>query len=184
LATTPPACERGPCCGLAFVSFPLAKAMKSRACPPFCSPLLWCLSLCSRFSTCGKAPSLAPQIRLQFFPYFRVGPISTILAPALHLRHARNRPVSLILAVPLGIGAAIFRGTRSCKKFRTRSNFFIDLLAAVPSVIYGLLGVFIVVPLMANTFSRLSNTPSFSPALSGTGLRHRFLTAGLSSPLW
>src|SRR5258708_28202743 len=56
--------------------------------------------------------------------------------------------VSLLIAVPLGIGAAIFLAELAPARVSDTLEFFIDLLAAVPSVIYGLLGVFIVVPLI------------------------------------
>src|SRR5262249_27893963 len=56
--------------------------------------------------------------------------------------------VALLIAVPLGLGAAIFLAELAPPKISDSLQFFIDLLAAVPSVIYGLLGVFIVVPLM------------------------------------
>ena len=54
--------------------------------------------------------------------------------------------VSLAIAVPLGIGAAIFLAELAPQKVSDTLQFFIDLLAAVPSVIYGLLGIFIIVP--------------------------------------
>src|SRR6266436_2907877 len=56
--------------------------------------------------------------------------------------------VALLIAVPLGIGAAIFLAELAPARLSDTLEFFIDLLAAVPSVIYGLLGIFIVVPLM------------------------------------
>src|SRR5437879_7405457 len=55
---------------------------------------------------------------------------------------------ALLIAVPLGIGAAIFLAELAPARLSDTLEFFIDLLAAVPSVIYGLLGVFIVIPLM------------------------------------
>src|SRR6266480_7064675 len=56
--------------------------------------------------------------------------------------------VALLIAVPLGIGAALFLAELAPARVSGTLEFFIDLLAAVPSVIYGVLGVFIVVPLM------------------------------------
>src|SRR5271170_3583917 len=56
--------------------------------------------------------------------------------------------VALLLAVPLGIGASIFLAELAPPRVSDTLQFFIDLLAAVPSVIYGVLGIFIVVPLM------------------------------------
>ena len=54
----------------------------------------------------------------------------------------------MIIAVPLGLGAAIFLAELAPRRISDILTFMIDLLAAVPSVIYGLLGVFILVPLM------------------------------------
>jgi phosphate transport system permease protein len=48
--------------------------------------------------------------------------------------------ISLILAVPLGIGAAIFLAELAPARVSDVLQFFIDLLAAVPCVIYGVLG--------------------------------------------
>ena len=76
--------------------------------------------------------------------------------------------VSLVIAVPLGLAAAIFLAElapRECSA--TRIAFLIDLLAAVPSVIYGLLGIFIVVPLMRTTIGpALKSTLGISSAFS------------------
>ena len=48
---------------------------------------------------------------------------------------------ALLLAAPLGIGAAIFTGEFLPARFRLGVKIVIELLAGVPSVIYGLLGV-------------------------------------------
>jgi len=59
-------------------------------------------------------------------------------------------------------------------------QFFIDLLAAVPSVIYGLLGVFIVVPLMREYVQpALKNSLGFLPLFQGPAYGLGFLTAGI-----
>ncbi|MGA8923515.1 MAG: phosphate ABC transporter permease subunit PstC, partial [Candidatus Dormiibacterota bacterium] len=46
--------------------------------------------------------------------------------------------VSLIIAVPLGVGAAIFLSELAPPKISSGLSFVIDLLAAVPSVVYGM----------------------------------------------
>lgn len=56
--------------------------------------------------------------------------------------------LALAIAVPLGLGAAIFLSELAPPRISDALTFVIELLAAVPSVIYGLLGVFILVPLM------------------------------------
>jgi len=76
--------------------------------------------------------------------------------------------VSLAIAVPLGIGAAIFLAELAPQKISDTLQFFIDLLAAVPSVIYGLLGVFIIVPVMREYIQPfLKSTLGFLPIFTG-----------------
>ena len=88
--------------------------------------------------------------------------------------------VSLVMAVPLGIGAAIFLAELAPARLSDALEFFIDLLAAVPSVIYGLLGVFIVVPLMRDYVQpALKNTLGFLPLFTGPAYGIGFLTAGI-----
>ena len=88
--------------------------------------------------------------------------------------------VSLVIAVPLGIGAAIFLAELAPARLSDALEFFIDLLAAVPSVIYGLLGVFIVVPLMRDYLQpALKNTLGFLPIFQGPAYGIGFLTAGI-----
>lgn len=56
--------------------------------------------------------------------------------------------LALAMAVPLGVGAAVFLSELAPPRISDGLTFIIELLAAVPSVIYGLLGIFILVPLM------------------------------------
>jgi phosphate transport system permease protein len=88
--------------------------------------------------------------------------------------------VSLVIAVPLGIGAAIFLAELAPARISDTLEFFIDLLAAVPSVIYGLLGVFIVVPLMRQYIQPgLKHSLGFLPLFQGPAYGVGFLTGGI-----
>ena len=88
--------------------------------------------------------------------------------------------VSLAIAVPLGIGAAIFLAELAPQKVSDTLQFFIDLLAAVPSVIYGLLGIFIIVPLMREYIQPfLKATLGFLPLFTGPAYGIGFFTAGI-----
>jgi phosphate transport system permease protein len=88
--------------------------------------------------------------------------------------------VALSIAVPLGIGAAIFLAELATARLSDALEFFIDLLAAVPSVIYGLLGIFIVVPVMRDVIQpALKNTLGFIPLFKGPAFGIGFLTAGV-----
>jgi len=57
--------------------------------------------------------------------------------------------VALIIAVPLSIGVAVFTTEMCPKKLRGPLSFFVELLAAIPSVIYGLWAIFVLVPLLS-----------------------------------
>jgi phosphate transport system permease protein len=56
--------------------------------------------------------------------------------------------LALLIAVPLGVGAAVFLTELAPKRLAELLMFAIELLAAVPSVILGLMGIFILVPFM------------------------------------
>ncbi|PYT83065.1 MAG: phosphate ABC transporter permease subunit PstC [Acidobacteria bacterium] len=88
--------------------------------------------------------------------------------------------VALLIAVPLGLGAAIFLAELAPVRLSDNLEFFIDLLAAVPSVIYGLLGIFIVIPLMRQYIQpALKSTLGFLPFFQGPAYGLGFLTAGV-----
>ena len=56
--------------------------------------------------------------------------------------------LALLIAVPLGVGAAVFLTELAPKRLAEVLMFAIELLAAVPSVILGLMGIFLLVPAM------------------------------------
>jgi phosphate transport system permease protein len=92
--------------------------------------------------------------------------------------------VALCLAVPLGLASAIFLSELAPRKISDVISFLIDLLAAVPSVIYGLLGIFIVVPLMRTTIGpalihTLGQVPYFGGLFRPPNYGVGFLTAGI-----
>ncbi len=88
--------------------------------------------------------------------------------------------ISLIIAVPLGLAAAVFLSELAPRSISDTISFLIDLLAAVPSVIFGLLGIFIVVPMMRTTIGPvLKHTLGFLPLFQGPNYGVGFLTAGI-----
>src|ERR1700682_3046679 len=88
--------------------------------------------------------------------------------------------VALLIAVPLGIGAAIFLAELAPPTLSDGLTFVIDLLAAVPSVIYGLLGIFILVPLLRRYVEPfLMGALGFLPLFRGSGYGVGFLAAGV-----
>lgn len=83
--------------------------------------------------------------------------------------------VALLIAVPLGVAAAIFLSEMAPPRLSNVLTFLIELLAAVPSVIYGLLGIFILVPIIRTylvpVLTRLFGyLPIFSGAFYGVSM--------------
>ncbi|MEO7719837.1 MAG: phosphate ABC transporter permease subunit PstC [Capsulimonas sp.] len=54
--------------------------------------------------------------------------------------------LALLIAVPISIGSAVFLSELAPKWLRTPMTFLIELLAAIPSVVYGLWGIFVMLP--------------------------------------
>jgi len=59
--------------------------------------------------------------------------------------------VALVFAVPIGLGTAIFLAVYAPPRVRAAISPVVELLAAVPSVVYGLWGLLILAPIMAHT---------------------------------
>jgi phosphate transport system permease protein len=88
--------------------------------------------------------------------------------------------VSLLIAVPLGVGAAIFLAELAPPFISDALTFVIELLAAVPSVIYGLLGIFVLVPVLRSVVEPfLKSTLGFLPLFQGPMYGVGFLAAGV-----
>jgi len=88
--------------------------------------------------------------------------------------------LALIIGVPLGIGAAIFLAELAPPKISDGLVFVIELLAAVPSVIYGLLAIFTLVPFVRDFVApALGGTLGFLPFFQGpSGAGLSFLAGG------
>ncbi len=83
--------------------------------------------------------------------------------------------IALLLAVPIGVGTAILLSENFLpSSIRTILVFLVELLAAIPSVVYGLWGIFVVIPILRPIGSWLNSTlgwlPIFSTPLTGPGM--------------
>jgi phosphate transport system permease protein len=88
--------------------------------------------------------------------------------------------IALFLAVPLGVGVAIFLAELAPRKISDSCAFLIELLAAIPSVVYGLIGVFVLVPVMREYIQPfLIKTLGFLPLFRGPAYGVGMLTAGI-----
>ncbi|MGB9662398.1 MAG: phosphate ABC transporter permease subunit PstC [Moorellaceae bacterium] len=88
--------------------------------------------------------------------------------------------VALLLAVPLSLGIAIYLAELAPPWLREPLSFLVELLAAIPSVIYGLWGLFVLVPwLRTSVQPLLGRTLGFLPLFQGPPLGVGMLAAGL-----
>jgi phosphate transport system permease protein len=88
--------------------------------------------------------------------------------------------IGLIFAVPVGVGAALFLAEGVPRRMQTWFSFFVELLAAIPSVVYGLWGYVVVIPFLGHhVFPFLVKWLGFLPFFSGpAGSGYGLLTAG------
>lgn len=77
--------------------------------------------------------------------------------------------IALIFATPLGLGSALFLVFYAPRRLRRPLTSLIDLMAAVPSIIYGLWGAFQLRPHLEPTAQWLSTHLSFIPFFAGSG---------------
>ena len=83
--------------------------------------------------------------------------------------------IGLILAVPIGVGTALLLSENFLpSQVQLVLVFLVELLAAIPSVVYGVWGIFVLVPILTNLGKWLHNylgwLPIFSSAPTGPGM--------------
>ncbi len=88
--------------------------------------------------------------------------------------------IGLVIAVPISLGAAVFLTELSPSWLRSPASFLIEMLAAIPSVIIGLWGLFILVPFIRSPVeSWLGSHLGFLPLFQGPPFGVGFLAAGV-----
>ena len=88
--------------------------------------------------------------------------------------------IALVIAVPLSLGVAIYLTEFAPKAIRQTVAFLIGLLAAIPSVVYGLWGIFVLIPILRKSaFPLLRDLfgvlplfqgPIYGPSMLGAGI--------------
>jgi phosphate transport system permease protein len=88
--------------------------------------------------------------------------------------------IGLIIAVPISLGAAIFLVELAPSWLKGPASFLIEMLAAIPSVIIGLWGLFVLVPFVRSPVeSWLGSKLGFLPLFQGPPFGVGFLAAGI-----
>ena len=88
--------------------------------------------------------------------------------------------IALLLAFPPGLAIAIFLSEDFLPRpARETVRFVVELLAAIPSVVYGLWGIFVVIPLVQTSGAWISERFGSVPLLAGPAYGNSLLTAGI-----
>jgi len=88
--------------------------------------------------------------------------------------------IGLFLAIPLGVGTAVFLSEDFLPlSLRTPLVFMVELLAAIPSIVYGLWGIFVLAPAIAPILEWLHKTFGWIPLFSTAPGNRSMLIAGI-----
>src|SRR5712675_778545 len=92
--------------------------------------------------------------------------------------------IAMLFAVPIGIGIAIFLTELCPRPLRRPIGIAVELLAGIPSIIYGIWGLFVLAPILQQTvmpglIATFANVPILSSLFAGPPYGIGILTAGL-----
>jgi phosphate transport system permease protein len=88
--------------------------------------------------------------------------------------------IALVIALPIGVGLAIFLTEMANKALRRVVAFSLELLAGIPSVVFGLWGLFVLVPLLRTKIQPfLQHAFGVLPFFKGPPIGVGYLAAGL-----
>ena len=90
--------------------------------------------------------------------------------------------LALIIATPLALGVSIFLSEIAPGWLRQPVGFLVDLLAAIPSVVYGLWGIFVLIPILRDPvgpFIRDTLHLGSTPLFSGPNYGYSMFAAGI-----
>lgn len=108
-------------------------------------------------------PAKLPTAPTSFWAYVAPLAFGTVWSAAL----------ALLMALPLSLGIALFISHYAPRRIAQTLGYIIDLLAAVPSVVFGLWGIKVLAPFVQPGYAWLVDNfgwfPLFSPPVSGTG---------------
>jgi phosphate transport system permease protein len=88
--------------------------------------------------------------------------------------------LAMMLSVPMSLGVALFLNELAPKRLARIVGFFVEMLAAIPSVVYGLWGIFALAPWMRTTVQPfLGEWFGFLPLFGGPAYGVGMMTAGI-----
>jgi phosphate ABC transporter permease protein PstC len=87
--------------------------------------------------------------------------------------------LALLIGVPVAVGTALYLTEFAPRRARGPLTIMVEMLAAVPSVVYGLWGVFVLIPKLKPAEQWFSDTFSFLPFVGGTVAGPNYFIGGL-----
>ena len=87
--------------------------------------------------------------------------------------------IALVLGVPVAVAAALYITELCPRRIRSPLTVLVELLAAVPSVVYGLWGFFFLIPKLGPAERWFADTFSFVPFVGGSVTGPNYFVAGL-----
>jgi phosphate ABC transporter permease protein PstC/phosphate ABC transporter permease subunit PstA len=87
--------------------------------------------------------------------------------------------IALTIGVPVAVATALFTTELCPRRLRGPLTVMVELLAAVPSVVYGLWGVFVLIPRLLPAERWFSDNFAFLPFVGGTAQGPNYFIAGL-----
>ncbi len=117
----------------------------------------------------------------RFLTQTRWDPVGRVFgaAPAIYGTLASS-VIAVVLAVPISLGAAIYLSEMAPTWLRHPASFLVESLAAIPSVVFGLWGIYVLVPWIRNPVEKfLGGHLSFLPLFSGPPFGVGMLAAGV-----
>ena len=87
--------------------------------------------------------------------------------------------IALVIGVPIAVATAVYLTELAPRRVRGPLTVMLELLAAVPSVVYGLWGVFVLIPKLKPAEQWFNDTFSFLPFVGGSVAGPNYFIAGL-----
>ena len=153
------------------------------------------LALLSGLVVLGVLGLIAWSMTKQAWPAFKVAGVSFVAsndwvpetntygALAFIYGTLLSSAIALLLAVPVSIGIALFANEAAPRRLRRPVIYVMDLLAAVPSVVYGLWGLLVLAPHIQPVYQAIADATDGVPVLGaifgGQASGKSFMTAGI-----
>ena len=89
--------------------------------------------------------------------------------------------IALVIATPVGLGVALFISHYAPRRLSQGLGYLVDLLAAIPSVVYGAWGMLVLAPVLVGPYNWLAENAGWIPLFAGPASQtgKTMLTAGI-----